>query len=164
MLANVYSEGDQVKIEVFAVTPHTLGTVLAGSTQLTVADPSGLANGDPFVVAGAGPEGAHLVTTIAAPLVGNVVTLAAAAGTGVKAAVCGKRVDPTSVTFRVKPPTGAISVKVAPDPSITNPLVGKWIHTYDPAGSGTHWWRCEGTGAAKGVARGSFVVDDDEIV
>jgi len=164
--ANVYVEGNQVKIVVYSLTPHTRGVITAGSTQLTVADPTGFLNADPFFVENAGPEGGDLVTTIAAPPAGNVLTLAAAAAAGVKAAVVGKRADPTSAVFKVKRPNGTLDTFTNPHAQISNPLIGKWILTYDPpvSGNGTYWWRFEGTGTAKGAVSGSFVMADDEIV
>jgi len=164
--ANVYTEGDQVKIVIYSLTPHTRGVIAAGAVALTVADPTGFLNGDQFFVENAGPEGGDLVTTIAAVPAGNVLTLAAAAAVGVKRAVVGKRADPSTAEFKVKRPSGTIDTFTNPHAQIANPLVGKWVLTYDPpvSGNGTYWWRFVGTGTAKGAIEGSFVMRDSEIV
>lgn len=163
MLANAYAEGNQVKIKAWFVTPHTIGTCQAGSAAVTLADTAGLSVANPFVLAGAGPEGLHLVSTIAS-IVGQVVTLNAPAQTSVKWALCGKLTDPSQVTFKVEAPDGSLTTKVAPDASIVSPSTGIWVLTYDPATDGTYPYRVEGTGTAKGAADGEFVMRSSRIV
>lgn len=162
MLANVYVEGNQVKIRGWFVTPHTIGRCDAGSNLVTVADPDGLSVSDPVVLEGAGPEGTHLVTTVSA-INGSVVTIATAATTAVKWVVVGKLTDPTTITFRVKKPDGTTESFAVPHSQITSPQDGVFVLTYDPAASGTYWYDVKGTGTAKGAAQGSFNVADGEI-
>lgn len=163
MLGNVYFEGNRVKVEVWSLTPHTLGVIAAGSPALTVADPAGLVNADPYFVAAAGPETGHLVTTIAS-ISGNLLTLSAAAAESVKRAMCGKRVDPSTQVFRVKRPDNTIDIFTAPNAAIANPLIGKWVLSYDPATDGWYTWRFEGTGTAFGAVEGAFHVKSSQIV
>lgn len=167
MLANVYVEGNQVKVKAWFLTPHTIGTCQAGSAQVTVADTTGLAGGNAVVLAGAGPENLHLVTTIAS-IAGQVVTLSLAATTPVRWAVFGKLTDPSTVTFTVEepPPSGALVTKVHPDAAITTPQPGIYILTYDPpvSGDGTYTARVASTGTAKGAAELEFRVKSSRIV
>jgi len=165
MLANVYVEGNQIKIKAWFLTPHTIGTCWAGSAEVSVADTSGLAAADAVVLAGAGPEGLHLVTTISS-IAGQVVTLALPATTAVKWAVFGKLVDPSSVTFKVEEPDGDLVTKTDPDAAIAHPQAGIFVLTYDPpvSGDGTYGYRVEGTGTAKGAAEDTFRVASSRIV
>lgn len=81
LFLNPYAEGTGSS----GKSNRTTGSVTTGTTALTVADATGLAQNDPIVVAGAGLNGADLFTTIAA-IAGTAVTLAAAAGTTVTTA------------------------------------------------------------------------------
>jgi hypothetical protein len=165
MLANVYVEGNQIKVKAWILTPHTIGTCQAGSTQVTLADTSGLAGGNAVVLGAAGPEGLHLVTTIVS-IAGQVATLALAASTSVKWATFGKLTDPTGVTFKVEEPSGTLVTKVHPDAAIANPQAGIYVLTYDPpvSGDGTYAYRVETTGTAKGAAEETFRVRSSRIV
>lgn len=165
MLANVYAEGNQVKIRAWIVTPHTIGTCEAGSAVVRVADTTGLANGNAVVLAGAGPEGLNLVTTIAS-ISGLDVTLALPATTRVRWAVFGKLADPTSITFTVEQPDGTLVTKTHPDAAITKVQDGIYVLTYDPpvSGDGTYTVRVATTGAAKGAAELTFRIASSRIV
>jgi MSHA biogenesis protein MshQ len=66
-----------------AVDRRTTGSILSGSSSLTVTNSNGYAIGDRLRVAGAGVAGADLFTTITAIAPGGIFTLANAASTGV---------------------------------------------------------------------------------
>jgi hypothetical protein len=78
-----------VDIVSFGAIPNTTGTITAGSQQLTLADATGWQGsaGATITVAGAGALGTPLTTTVQGAPVGNVLTLALAAGTSVTGAV-----------------------------------------------------------------------------
>lgn len=165
-MGGLYTEGNRIKLTAWFLAPHTRGSVVAGSTAVTVVDPTGFAAGDPVFLEGAGPEGGDLVTTIAT-VAGNVVTLVDAASNSVDLSRFGKRITPTAITFRVKQPPragGSIEVFVVPDAQITNPVTGKYVLEYTPPSHGTYRWRSEGTGTAVGAEEDSFVVERSEIV
>lgn len=162
----LYSEGQQVRLIAYFLRPHTEGSILAGEVALTVVDPTGLLSSDPVFLEGAGPVGSDLVTTIAS-IAGNVVTLATAAGTSVELARFGKRVNPTTLEFKVKRPPragGSTDTYTQASPEVTNPLVGRWELLYSPASHGTYKWAGKGTGTAAGRDVDSFTVERDEIL
>jgi hypothetical protein len=162
MLANAYVEGNQIKVKAWFLTPHTIGRCEEGSNLVTVADASGFLTGQSVLLAGAGPEGEHLATTISS-IAGSVVTIAASATTRVKWTAFGKLTDPTTITFKVERPVGTIDTYTAPHAAITSPQAGIYVLTYDPASDGTYPYRVEGTGAAKGAAEGAFRIIDSEL-
>jgi hypothetical protein len=165
MLTNVYVEGNQLKVTAWFLTPHTIGTCQAGSADVTVADLTGLAEADAVLLAGAGPEGLNLVTTIAS-IAGQVATLALPATTRVKWAAFGKLADPTTVTFKVEEPDGTLVTKTHPDAAIAHPQAGIFILTYDPpvSGDGTYAYRVEGTGNAQGAGESTLRIASSRIV
>lgn len=161
----MYEEGNQVKVKAWFLTPHTIGRCDAGSDIVRVAETTGLSVADAVVLAGAGPEGLHLVTTIQA-ITGLDVDLALAATTAVRWKAFGKLTDPTTITFKVEQPDGVLVTKTVPDPAIAKLQDGIYVLTYDPpvSGDGTYIARVEGTGTAKGAAELEFRVRSSRIV
>jgi hypothetical protein len=165
-MGGVYTEGNRIRLISFFLTPHTKGSAVAGSLDVTVVDPTGLAGADPVFLEGAGPEGGDLLTTIAS-IAGNVVTLTTAVSESVDLVRFGKRVAPSTITFKVKQPPragGTLETFLAPHAQITNPALGKYVLEYDPPSHGTYRWRADGTGTAAGAEEDSFVVERSEIV
>ena len=165
-MGGVYTEGNRIKLTAFFLVPNTKASGVADSAAVTLVDPAGFADADLVFLEGAGPEGGDLLTSIAT-ITGNVATLATAVSTSVELVRFGKRVVPTTVTYRVKQPPragGTTEQFVAPHSQITNPALGKYVLEYDPPSHGTYRWRAEGTGTAAGAEEDSFVVERSEIV
>jgi hypothetical protein len=120
-----YVEGNQVVTRAICLTPHTVGSVDEGSTQLTVRDPAGLSGTDPVVVEDAGHEGGHLFTTISS-VAGNVITLSAPAQATVRRVLAGKLEDPGTAVFTARNGDAAPVTYDQDDPEVTNPSVGVW--------------------------------------
>lgn len=68
-------------------------------------------------------------------------------------AVDGTLTDPSAVTCRVVEPDGALQT-----PAATRASAGVWRAVYSPTKSGDHWYRFEGTGAAKAAEEQMFNV------
>lgn len=124
MLLETYVEGSQVVTRAKCMTPHTIGSVAKNSTQLTVQDPTGFATGNTILVAGAGPEGGDLVTTIT--VAGNVFTLATTASETVRRVLVGKLVNPGTVTFTARNGDATPATYLNGGAEVTNPSVGVW--------------------------------------
>lgn len=124
MELETYVEGNQIVTRAICRTPHTIGSIQAGSTALVVRDTTGFANGNPFLVERAGPEGGHLTTTIVS-IAGNTITLAAAAAATVTRVSVGKLTNPGTVTFTARRSDGTPTPYTAA-PEVTNPSTGVW--------------------------------------
>jgi hypothetical protein len=149
---NAYDIGDSITlVGVFATRP-TLGSIDAGSNQLTVHDATGYVTGDTVVVRGAGVGGEDLVAAVNT-IAGNTFTLAKQAASTVVAAQVGKATNPTTVTCKVRKPDGTVAT-----PAASNVSVGRYEATFDPDAAGVHRYRFEGTGAAKAAGERDFRV------
>jgi hypothetical protein len=152
-------EGNSVKVVVYTLTPHTLGSIRAGQQTLIVRDADGFADSDPVLVEGAGALGGDLLTSISA-VSGNTITLADAARESVSRARVGRRVDPSTAEFKLKRPDGTIDTFTHPDPAIAHPVAGKYVLTYTPPPSplrhGLYLVRFVGTGVAAGAEELAF--------
>lgn len=160
-----FVRGSKLVTRVEFRTPTTTGSGDAGSTSLTVADPSGLAVADTFVVEGAGALGADHVTTIAA-IAGNVLTLAAALQTTVELTPCGRRVDPDTITFTVKRQTSAdaaVAYVYGTAPEATKDSTGVYELALTP-GEGVWHVHVQGTGAAYAADETSFEIHHSRVL
>ena len=151
MLLETFDEGNQVVTRATCLTPHTIGSIAEGSLALTVRDPTGFANGNPILVAGAGPEGAHLVTTIAS-VAGHVLTLAAVASATVSRVTVGKPTNPSTVVFTDRHRDADPVAYTHPNAAITNPSTGIWeLRRINDEGDWTVHFQGTGTCHCAGV-------------
>lgn len=75
----------------------------------------------------------------------------------------GAYVDPTTVTFYVRPPGGAEISKAYPaDGEVVRTGQGRFRFLHEPALGGTFKYRSKGAGAVKAAAIGSFTVAPQE--
>jgi len=155
----VFVEGNLIKVVVYTLTPHTLGSIRVGETVVRVRDETGFVTSDPVLVEGADWLGGDLETTIAS-LSGNAVTVAEAAGETMSHKVFGKRVNPSTAQFKVKRPNATIDTYTHPTAAISNPVAGKFVLTYaPPAGAqrhGLYLVRFISTGTAESASEISF--------
>lgn len=90
--------------------------------------------------------------------IGNLVRLSSAFTTQ-----AGAPVDPTTITVRIKDPTGHITVLTYPA-NISKDDTGAFHADFVPTMSGYHSYRWEGTGAATAAAETQFSVNPSAIV
>lgn len=152
MELETYAEGNKVVTRATVLSPHTIGSIDQISDQLTVRDTDGLQAADPILVKDAGPEGGHLVTTVAS-ITGNTVTLAADAAARVSRVTVGKLVDPATVTFTARNGDGTPTAYTQADPEVTNPSTGVWELRLD-ADEGDWQIHMDGTTPAVGADTG----------
>jgi hypothetical protein len=154
---NEYDVGDQITLQAIFLANPTLGTIAAQQTTLTLADPTGYANSDPILVAGAGPLGADLVTTIAS-ITGSSAVLAKAASTDVERADVGKPTNAT-VACTVHQPDATTTT-----PGASQVSTGQYQASFTAAQSGEHYYRFVASGAAAGAEEGHFVVRPSRVL
>lgn len=71
--------------------------------------------------------------------------------------IAGALVDPSTVTFKVKPPGGDVVAYVyGTDPEVVRDSVGAFHVDWTVEINGTHWWRFESTGTGQAAAEDSF--------
>lgn len=74
--------------------------------------------------------------------------------------------DPTTVTFRLRKPTGPLVTYVSgADPEVTHPAVGRYVLTFVPDVAGDWLYEAVGTGAVVAASpTGTFTVRDSDVV
>lgn len=125
MNLETFVEGTQVVTRATCLTPHTLGSIQAGSVELEVRDASEFAALDPLYIAGAGTEGGPLKTTVAS-IAGNTITLADEALETVSRVPVGKLTNPGTVTFTARRSDETPVAYINGAPEVSNPSIGVW--------------------------------------
>lgn len=75
--------------------------------------------------------------------------------------VNGVATDPTTVTFKVRAPSGTVTTYVyGTDVQLVKSATGVYYVDYTTAAEGLHAWRMAGTGTAVGAEEQQFVVRD----
>lgn len=87
--------------------------------------------------------------------IGNIIRIS-----GAFTDVNGAAVDPTTVTLRIKPPSGSTVVVT----NATKDSVGNYHYDYTPTLKGKHYYRWEGTGACVTANEGDFQIEKSKIV
>jgi len=158
MLDGEYDIGDQITLEGIAAALPAKGSIERGSTQLHISDPTGWADNDPIVVAGAAPEGGDLITTVSSRAA-YTFTLATAAGRSVVGADVGKLLTST-VELKVRRPSSAVADTVTASAIST----GRWQGLYTAVEAGEHYYRFGSSGALLAQAERRFYVRDRRVV
>lgn len=155
-----YDVGDAVTVRgCFGTSPAVLlMESSASSTAVTISNTSGYATGDKIII-NPGNETEELNTI--ATITGQVVGLASAwiHPHHIREAFW-ERTDPTTVTLRVKGPSGATDSYLYATASspVTQDTQGIYSKDLSISSAGTYYYRWEGTGAAQTAGEGQFSV------
>lgn len=148
----IYDVGAVVTLSCLFLNGNTLGSITVGQNTLYVRDASGLTQGQPIFIAGAGAVGGDLLTTVSS-INGQTVILAATAASTVTLAVVGQPANPGAVTCKVKLPD-----RTSQTLTTANPSTGKFTASFTPTLEGVHYARWTGTTPAAGDSWREFVV------
>lgn len=136
---------------------NTTGGITAGLTALVVADATGLAQGDPITIRGAGASGADLITTISL-IAGVNVTTADAAGTTVVAELVTNR-GFDLMSFELAAGTGNAGGITFIGGILQDATVSKARYALNNAGGWVQDGTLVGVGGSVGGAAGTPVYD-----
>lgn len=146
-----YDLGDEIVLTAVFTTRATAGSIDVGASAMSVASAAGYNENDPLVVAGAGPEGSNLFTTVAS-ISGTTLELDDPAATRVIGTFVGKLADPSEVVCYVEVDGESTEADV------TSSSTGTYTASFSPDTHGEHAYRFQGTGTLNGAEEGSFFV------
>lgn len=155
---NSYDVGDQITLRGRFGTNLTqlLTESAASATAVVVADVTGYATGDLVILnPGADTQELNTVNTITGRSVG--FTSALIHPHHIRERLW-ERTDPTTVTLKVKGPSGATDSYVYSSGDVTKDYVGVYSKALTLSSAGTYYYRWEGTGAAQTAGEGQFSV------
>jgi hypothetical protein len=77
--------------------------------------------------------------------------------------ITGELVDPTTVTFKIKPPQGELVTATYAGGQVKKESTGVYYLDYPITESGIHEYRTEATGTLVKVSQGNFVVEQENV-
>jgi hypothetical protein len=155
---NSHDVGDKVRIKGrFGTNPtHILNEAPASSTSVAVADVTGYATGDTVIVnPGMDTQELNTVNTITGRVLG--MSSAWIHPHHIRERIW-ERTDPTTVTLKVKGPSGTTAAYVYSSGDVTKDAVGMYSKDISLSSAGTYYYKWLGTGAAETAGEGQFTV------